>query len=58
MAQEMCPSCRQIRYMRIATSVKTVTGVDEKRKKIKTTSFHCEVCNQFVCSQDQEDQTL
>lgn len=54
MAKEMCPSCREIRSMRTSTSTRTVTGPDGEKKTIKTISFHCERCQQFVRAEDQE----
>jgi hypothetical protein len=54
MAIEMCPACREIRNMRMSVSERTVKGSEEKTKRIRTLTFHCETCNTFVRSEDHE----
>lgn len=57
MACEMCPSCREIRNMRISISERAEKGGEEKTKRIQTLTFHCETCNRFVRSEEHELQT-
>ena len=55
MANELCPSCRQVRNMRATISTRTEIGGDGKKRKIKTTSYTCEVCHHFVRSEEQAE---
>jgi hypothetical protein len=57
MASELCPKCGAMRNLAISTSSREEAGADGEIKKIVTTSYHCEACNSFVRSQDQEDTT-
>jgi hypothetical protein len=54
MAREMCPYCREIRNMRVSVSVKTEKGRDGKTRRIRTLTFHCEGCSNFVRSVDED----
>lgn len=51
---EMCPSCREICNMIMSTSTKIVRKDNQEKRRIKTLSFHCEKCRQFVRSEDHE----
>ena len=55
MAQEMCPVCRTVRNMRTSTSKRTVTTPEGHRKLVRLVSLHCEVCSQFVRSEESEE---
>jgi hypothetical protein len=55
MAQEMCPICRAVRNMQVSASKRTVAMPDGRRKRVRTVSFHCESCNQFVRSEEWEE---
>ena len=55
MTAEMCPSCRQIRSMRVTTSFGPAPGAEGKTKRIRSLSFHFETCHQFVRSEVQEE---
>ena len=57
MSVEICPSCRKACNLQTTTSTREVLGVDGKQKVVKVLLFHCEVCHQFVRSEEQEDQT-
>jgi hypothetical protein len=52
MAFELCPVCRQLRCMRISLSDRAGKGRKVKTKNIRTRTFHCETCHQFVRSED------
>ena len=56
MASAICPSCRQVRNLRATISFHTATGADGKKLKIRTTSYHCVICNRFVRSEEQVDE--
>jgi uncharacterized protein YggU (UPF0235/DUF167 family) len=51
---EMCSFCKELRNMVVSSSTRIIKGDDNKEKKIKTLSYHCEKCHQFVKSEDQE----
>ena len=51
---EMCPSCKELRNMIVSSSTRIIKGDDKTEKKIKTLSYHCEKCNQFVRSEDRD----
>ena len=51
---EMCPACGKISNMIASTSIRAVTDPSVEKKEIKTISFHCERCHQFVRSEDTE----
>ena len=55
MAREMCPACREVREMRVSSSTRTVIMPDGRKKRIRTISYHCELCHQFVRSEDAEE---
>ena len=38
--------------MRVTTSTRTIVEPDGTRKRIKTLSYHCAQCHQFVRSED------
>jgi hypothetical protein len=38
-----------------STSTRTVSAPGDKAKSVKTKSFHCEKCNQFMRSEDYDD---
>ena len=52
---EMCPACGKISNMVSSTSMRTKTDFSGAKKKIKTITFHCEECRQFVRSEDREE---
>ena len=52
---EMCPSCGKISNMVSSTSIRMEAGSSGEKKKIKTITFHCEQCRQFVRSEDIEE---
>jgi uncharacterized protein with PIN domain len=54
MAAELCPKCLTIQNMRVETSTRQTLDSQGKKKKIKTTSYHCEACNSFVRNEEQE----
>ena len=54
MGMEMCPSCRAVCNLIVTTSTRIVRGKDQEKKRIRTRSFHCERCFQFVRSEDDE----
>jgi len=58
MPSEMCPSCRQLRNMRVTVATRTETGADGKKRTIKTTSYQCEVCSKFVRSEERDEQAV
>ena len=51
---EMCPYCKEARNMVVSSSTRLVKEDDKKEKKKITTSYHCETCNQFVRSEEQD----
>jgi hypothetical protein len=55
MASERCPSCRQMRNLRVTTSIRTVRAADGRKKRLRTVSYHCETCNRFVRSEEMEE---
>jgi len=55
MASELCPHCRQLRNLRATISTRNEISADGKKRKITTTSYHCEVCFRFVRSEEQSD---
>lgn len=55
MAREICPACREVRDMRVCSSTRTVIIPDGSKKRIRTISYHCESCHQFVRSEDAEE---
>jgi len=55
MATEMCPACRAIRNLRVTSTTRTVVGPDGKRRLIRTNSYHCGTCGQFVRSEEHEE---
>jgi phage terminase large subunit GpA-like protein len=52
---ELCPACGQISNMVASTSTRTVETSSGERKAIKTISFQCEQCHQFIRSEDKEE---
>ena len=52
MVSEHCPHCQVTRNMRLTISRREETALDGHTKKIETRSFHCEMCNTFVRSED------
>jgi hypothetical protein len=52
---EMCTACGKINNMTTSTSVRTVMDLSGRKKKIKTISYHCEQCHQFVRSENIEE---
>jgi len=52
---ELCPACGKISNMVVSISTKTVANASGEKKVIKTTSYHCELCHQFVRSEDKEE---
>ena len=40
--------------MRVSVSLRTEKGTEGTTKRIRTLAFHCETCNRFVRSEDQE----
>lgn len=54
MATEFCPKCLAVQNMRVETSTRQTLDSEGKSKKIKTTNYHCESCNSFVRSEEQE----
>jgi hypothetical protein len=52
---EMCPSCKELRNMVVSSSTRIIKGDGNTVKKIKTLSYHCEKCNQFVFSEDEDE---
>jgi hypothetical protein len=55
MPLEICPSCRETCNMIVSSSTRIVRGKNQEKKRIKTVSFHCEKCHQFVRSEDHEE---
>jgi len=55
---EMCPACGKISNMVSSASMRTRTDSSGEKKWIKTISFHCEQCHQFVRSEDREEAAL
>ncbi|MHB0937090.1 MAG: hypothetical protein ACYDCO_03770 [Armatimonadota bacterium] len=53
MASELCPNCRQLRNLRATITTRSETSADGKKRKIKTTSYACEICHRFVRSEEQ-----
>jgi hypothetical protein len=54
---EMCPVCGKISNMIVSTSVRIAADSSGAKKKIKTTSYQCELCHQFIRSENKEDGT-
>ena len=52
---EMCPACGKISNMVSSTSMRAKAGSSGEKKWIKTISFHCELCHQFVRSEEKEE---
>ena len=52
---EMCPVCGKTSNMVTSTSTRTVEDSSGEKKRIKTISFHCERCHQFVRSEGEEE---
>ncbi len=52
---EMCPACGKISNMVSSTSMRMIAGSSGDKKRIKTITFHCEQCRQFVRSEDREE---
>ena len=55
MAIEMCPSCGQLRNMRVRVSTRTETDEDGTERPIRTRSYHCETCGLFVRSEELDE---
>ncbi|HJZ66992.1 MAG TPA: hypothetical protein VKF81_02520 [Blastocatellia bacterium] len=53
MPAELCPKCLSVQNMRVETSTRETPDSEGKNKKIKTSIYHCELCNSFVRSEDQ-----
>ena len=51
---EMCPFCKELGNMIVSSSTRTIKGDDKKERKIKTLTYHCEKCSQFVRSEDKD----
>jgi len=52
---EMSPACGKTSNMVSSTSMRARAGSSGENKWIKTISFHCEQCRQFVRSEDREE---
>lgn len=52
MAIEHCSSCRAPRNLRASVSRRKTLDPDGRTTTIRTTSFHCESCGQFVRSEE------
>jgi hypothetical protein len=52
---EMCPACGKISNMVSSTSMSINSGSSGEKKWIKTITFHCEQCRQFVRSEDRDE---
>jgi len=52
---ELCLTCGKISNMVSSTSMRTKTDSSGDKKRIKTVTFHCEECRQFVHSEDREE---
>jgi hypothetical protein len=46
---EYCPFCKAVREMQVT---ETETRCAAPQRRVKTKSFHCEVCRRFVRSED------
>lgn len=55
MSREMCPRCRTVQNMDVSSATRSVPGSDGKEKRVKTLSYHCEQCRQFVRSEEREE---
>ena len=47
-----CPNCQAKRNMRVSEYDREEITQDGDILKIKTTSFHCEICNEFIDGND------
>ena len=52
---EHYPKCKTIQNMRVTFSNREELDSDGNKKQIKTKSYHCEVCQLFVRSEDLEE---
>ncbi|MBN1104574.1 MAG: hypothetical protein JXL84_14245 [Deltaproteobacteria bacterium] len=55
---EICPRCREICNMIMTASTRIVRAKNQQMKRIKTRSFHCEKCGQYVRSEDLEEKAI
>ena len=51
-----CPRCREARNMRVLTVRRSVRGPDGQMRQVREKTLHCERCNQFVRSEEEEVQ--
>ena len=55
MPTERCPSCRTLRAMRVSTTRRTIPVKTGKAKTVLTRTFHCQTCQSFVRSEEEEE---
>lgn len=56
MASAYCPRCREVKNMRVNNVRRSVTEPDGRVGQVRTKTLHCESCNQFVRSEDEDVQ--
>ena len=49
-----CPHCRAERNMQVSVTRRKVTDAEGNTCEVLTRTYHCEVCNTFVRSEDVE----
>jgi hypothetical protein len=52
MKKEFCTRCNTKREVKMTSSSKVITDPDGKRKVIRTSLYHCDICNSFVRRQN------
>jgi hypothetical protein len=55
MPTEHCPNCRTLRAMRVSTTRRTIPDKAGKAKTVLTRTFHCQTCQSFVRSEEEEE---
>ena len=52
---EYCPRCRASRNVSVQSISRRVTTPDGEVRRVRTRSYHCASCRQFIRSEDVEE---